>query len=144
MRGYSCWLRRWVYEVLDVAGQCVVVRLVRNDGGFDHLSTLRVGNADGGGLLHGGVAEQHVFDFCRAHGPAGGNDHVIGTTGVEEIAVFVDPAAVLGQALWRQTLISPISPFGQADPSGRCTSTFTPGTGLPSAPALGAKSSAPG
>ena len=55
------------------------------------------------------------------------------------------PRSLVGnQAPWRRTLISPSSFGRQREPSGRCTSTSTPGTGRPSEPSLTTKSAAPG
>src|SRR6185312_6225492 len=68
-----------------------------HDEGFDHLAAQCIGHAYHGDGGHCRVTEQHVLDLHRTHGPAGGDDRVIGAPGVVEIPVRIDPAAILGR-----------------------------------------------
>ena len=77
-------------------------RPVGHDERLHHLAAQRVGHADRRGLAHVGMLQQRVLDLDRAHRPAGGDDHVVGAAGVEEVAVRVDAAEVLGRRTMRR------------------------------------------
>src|SRR5215472_17064596 len=85
------------------------------------MATLRIRHADGRGLAHRRMTQQRVLNLHRAHRPAGGDDHVIGTPGMEEIAVIVDPAAVLGR---KPSAVPP--DFDFADLSRRARAAIRP------------------
>ena len=145
-RGYSCWLSRWRTKSWISVAKASSPGAVGDDEGLDDLAAQLVGHADRAGLAHVGVLQHRVLDLDGAHGPAGGDDHVVGAAGMIEIAVLVDPAEVLGG---KPGVAPPdLDLAGHAGRAGfrprpaprRCT----PGIGLPSEPGLTTKSSAPG
>ena len=86
-------------QLLDFAGEGGDVgrRAGADDEGLDDLAAQRVGHTDHRGLERVGVHQDHVLDLDGAHGPARGNDHVVGAAAVIEVAVGVDAAQVLGR-----------------------------------------------
>src|SRR6185503_2128454 len=83
-----------LHELLQLARE-VGPLARRDDAGLGNLSPQLVGHADHCRLAHVGVREERLLDLERAHGPAAGDDHVVGAAGVEEVPVGVEVAAIL-------------------------------------------------
>src|SRR5690606_11675147 len=84
------------YAVLDFADKGLVAWPACDYKGLHDLAAHGVGHADGGGLCHVGVFQNGVFDLDGAHGPAGRDNHVIGTAAMPEVAVFIRASQVFG------------------------------------------------
>src|SRR5690606_33838448 len=84
------------HGILNFLDELFVARALGHDKGLHHLATQGIGHANGGRFEHGRMLEDGVFDLDGAYGPARGNDDVIGTAGVVEVAVFVGAAEILG------------------------------------------------
>src|SRR5688500_2884062 len=67
----------------------------RHHAGLWDLPAQRIGDRDDGRLADIRMREQRLFDLERAHRPAGGDDDVVGASGVKEVAVRVNASAVL-------------------------------------------------
>src|SRR5262245_45297978 len=67
-------------EILDLVLEGLVAGSVSDDEGFHHLATQRIGHANGRRLADFGMLQDGILDLHRAHGPAGGDDHVVGAT----------------------------------------------------------------
>src|SRR5205809_1872085 len=84
------------HEVLDLLSERLVARAVGDDEGLHDLAAQRIGHADRADLAHVGMLQNGVLDLDRAHRPAGRDDDVVGAAAVEEVAVLVGAAEILG------------------------------------------------
>ena len=97
-RGYSCWLSRWRTRSWISLREGLVARAGRR-----RRTPSRPGRAARSGTPMAAASrtsrmlQDRVLDLDRAHGPAGGDDDVVGAAGVEEVAVLVDAAEILGR-----------------------------------------------
>ena len=97
-RGYSCWAEAFPGERLELGLEITAVRPApAHHEGFHHLPAERVGNPDDRDFAHFRMPEQGVLDLHRAHRPAGRDDDIVRPPRVEEPAVLVGAAKVLGR-----------------------------------------------
>src|SRR6202171_4973442 len=80
------------YQVLDFLDERVVATALGHTESLYSQPAQGVGNADRCSFLHLRVLQDRVLDLDRAHGPARGDDDVVGAPAVIEVAVLIDAA----------------------------------------------------